>query len=241
MPSMDDLLSRFSKAVAGLQGANEPSGPVEMTPEQFIQYATEQLEKAATDSDDIKVQRLEALKTVVEDVAKNYEGKTPTPLTGLLSVNQFKDPAQQVPTSKTINPPTQGNGATNFSANDVPPTQGAGSAPTGTLVPSQSDASASFTKALQSLTDVLEKMAGTKKEVDPKKDETKKSDDLSDTKSTDKKEDGNDTTSVTKNVDVAGWPADMNTAYGRGETDNPGVPEWGFDFKPESDGARVSE
>jgi len=136
MSDVKALLDRMAKALGALDGSGETSPePVKMSPEAFLAYAAEQVEKAAKDAPAVRVKRLKSLRDNVAAIAKNFEG--PTPTQDAVPVVQFHDADQLDPTSEVIgSPPDQPAGATNFAQNDTPPNvAGAGSTPTGGELP----------------------------------------------------------------------------------------------------------
>lgn len=236
---MNELLERFKKAVEGLAQPVEriEDSRQEMTTEQFIEYATEQLEKAATDTPEIRVERLKALRMNVELFKAEYSFEGPTTsnkFSGVLAVSMFRDPAQVQTTEKTQPPKSVSGGATAFSNVDVQPSvNGAGNV-TGDKMPPliaagsgfETPTSATFAKALDELGNVLASLAG---EEEPEKVETEKAD------TEEKPEEGEKVKTEkveAENIESSNdayWPFDMNTPFGRGETTDPETPEWGID------------
>lgn len=234
--SMKENLERLAKATSDLAKGEEPDGPTEMSPEDFIAYAAEQMEKAAGDSPEVREARLTALGEVVADVEKNFEGMNET-LGGLLAVKQFRDPGQVQTTMKTTNPTTPPVGAGNFASNaEAPGVNGAGSAPTGKLVPAPQKSAESFMKAMADLTAVLKgetsESAAPEGEKAPENAEGGETDpkpvEKSEGSQGDREGKEGEPAFVAKATGVV-WPLDMNTPFGRGETDDDEVPEWGRD------------
>jgi hypothetical protein len=230
--SMSDNLERLTKAVEKL--TDNGGGSVEMSPEDFIAYAAGQIEKMSSDTPEVKTRRVAALKANVEAITKNFEGPTAIPLTGLLSVIQFADPDQVQTTIKTIEPMGVGGGPDNFSINgEQAAVNGAGAAPTGQLVPApmaagsgfESPAMETFAKALEGLTKALIGIADETPSSEGETGSQTVGTSEGDPKPV-KKNDGSEKASVAK---VALWPIDMNTPFGRGETDDDDDPEWGRD------------
>lgn len=244
--SMSDNLERLTKAVERLSGGGDAS--VEMSPEDFIAYAAGQIEKMVSDTPEVKVMRVDALKANVEAIMKNFEGPTSTPLTGLLSVVRFTDPGQVQTTIKTSEPPGLGEGPDNFSTNgEQAAVNGAGAAPMGQLVPSsmaagsgfESPAMATFAKALEGLTSALVGVGGDDTDSDDEKGSqtAEISSDVSKPVEKNVSSQGEEKAPVTK---AAFWPLDMNTPFGRGETEDDEEPEWGRDSLKPLDVAPVS-
>lgn len=238
-----ELLNRFKKAVEGLDAATGNDETPKMTADQFIEYATEQMEKAAKDSPEVRIERLKSLRANVELAKQEYsfEGSSNT-FGGLLAVTQFRDPDQVQTTEKTQSPASVSDGVTAFSQTDIQPSvNGAGNV-TGDKMPPlvaagsgfEPPTSASFAKALDELENVLASLTGDGESGDGKTGDAGGED--KNRTETNKSKGGK---IETKKGDADGegavdtfWPFDMNTAFGRGETENPEIPEWGVDGKP---------
>lgn len=222
---MKELLERFTKAVEAMSetaappAAAEPPAPEAktMTPEEFMAYATSEVEKAAKDPAEVRKARLAHLKTNLATVAKNFEGPTP----GAMAIPVFKDPGQQTTTTTEKAVPTAtGQGeASNFSQNDTPPAVNqAGNTPPGGTMPApnsagssgfETPANATFAKAVEAMAKAVATIetATASKPAEPP-------------------------APVAKAEGVQ-WAADMNTPFGRGEKDAPTEPDWGWDSKKE--------
>jgi len=222
MDTMKDLLDRLQKAVAALANTTQSADDAgdestEMTPDEFVAYVTTQVEKAATDTPEIRAERLAALGAQIE-LAKNFEGPTP----GKMAVATFKDPGQQTPTMAAGAMPPQ-NATPGTSATAGPAVQPAGSptTPAGGELPSQANppAAATFAKALDDLKGAIEGLAKPTEET---------------TAPVTKTDDGKPApVTKTKDADKGPiWPMDMNTPWGRGETEDDATPEWGVDPRP---------
>lgn len=211
---MKELMERLSKAVnemitAVAPGAAPPSQSEEatkMTAEAFVKYAGEQITKAKSDAPEIRIQRLNALVAQIE-VAKNFEGSTEG-----VAIQQFKDPAQNTPTTTNVTP-DNATPTTNFSAGPEVQPPGNPTTPAGGEVPPMVAPSsgfapvgaASFAKAMDGLNAAIadfKTVAATPATPAP----------------------------VTKAASKEPlWPLDLNTPFGRGETDDDNEPEWGRD------------
>lgn len=224
---MKTQLDRLLKAVNELAATGETPAPdtetdtVDMSMDEFVAYCTDQVEKAGSDPEEVRAERLKALVAQIE-IAKNFEGPTP----GKMKIAQFKDPAQITPksaTAKTSNAPQ----TTNFSSGA--PTQPAGtpSTPSGGKIPPQtasgsgfeSPAAATFAKAVEGLTTAIAKLTGEGEAAEPPaatEEPPAATEEVS-------KSEGDDTPADGM------WPMDMNTPFGRGETEDDVTPEWGFD------------
>jgi hypothetical protein len=235
---MKELFDKFQKAVDGLNRAvegdqkeetQEPEAQ-EMTPEQFLNYAIDQVNKAADDTPEVRVLRLKSLQEYVELAKAEYsfEGKS-NKLTGILSVTQYRDPGQVQTTEKTQAPAKIKEGQTNYADVAIQPAVNGAGSPTGQKMPPlsaggsgfETPGNASFAKAFEKLDELLSSL--TKEE--PKKEDTKKAEPKEDKKVETKKSEDVPETSQ----DDTFWPFDMNSPFGRGETKNPEVPEWGRD------------
>lgn len=222
---MKELLARLNKALgemADLDAAPDTATEAEMTAEQFIAYATEQVEKAAADTDPgIRKARLAHLRTQVEAVAKAFD---PGASTGSFAgdtklafpVTQFRDPAQVPDLPPKTVAPGQTPAVTNFGDQGVPPNaRGVGAQPPGGQNPPLTAGkggagySAAFTKMVEGLSSAIEKLT-----TDP-----------AETSET------SETQTVEKSTKVL-WPADMNSAFGSGLLDAEEEPTWGRDPKP---------
>ncbi len=268
---MKDLLDRLSKALGTLSEAPAEApaagGPEDMTAEAFTVYVTEELEKAGKDSPEVKILRLKALKTQIEELAKNFEGRPSTP-GGILRVTRFKDPGQITTTEKT-QAPGNATPTTQFTAGPEVQPPGMASTPPGGKMPPLTagssgfapPATATFAKALESLDDAIAKLGGktdeeiakAKAEAKAKADEAAKIAKANEGKSpeeiakaktdADAKAKTDEAAKVKKSKTDAFWPLDMNTDFGMGKTDDPDVPEWGLDdgtspkTKPATDNA----
>lgn len=241
---MKDLLDRLSKAVGALVGAEAEiteDGPEDMTLEAFTVYMTEELEKAAKDTPEVKIARLKHLAEQIE-VAKNFEGRPATP-GGILRVQRFKDPGQLTPT-ETTRSPSNASATTQFTAGpEVHPPGMASTPPGGKLPPLTagssgfaSPANATFAKALEGLNKALAELEG--KPVT--KSEEKTPEEL-ETEKVAKAEVDEKAKIAKADANKAFWPHDMNTAFGRGETKDPEVPEWGLDHGKASAAADAAE
>lgn len=236
---MKDLLDRLHKAIDGLAnpgGADD--GTVDMNADQFVAYATEQLEAAAKDKPEIRKARIDHLKGQIESVIKNFEGPTATP-GGSFAVQQFRDRDQLAPTSQER--PTPGSvstgGSNNFAQQDPPNNQqGVGNTPPGGTMPAPDSAGSSgfaspaevtFAKRLEGMAKAL--VALTKGEGD----DPPAGDPPADKPPA--KAEGDDGEKVEKGLGVL-WPLDLNTPFGRGDKDAPEEPEWGYDA-----GSRMAE
>ena len=236
---MKDLLDRLSKAVNEMSApstAETPEtpaadAPVEMSLEDFVGYAVEQVEKAAADTAEIRLERLAALTAAIE-VAKNFEGPTP----GKLQVQRFKDPAQIVPSTKGVTP-KNAPATTHFTSG--PPTAPAGnpSTPSGGQLPPMTaggsgfstPAAATFAKAMEDLQKAIEGIAKGDATETPAAPPTAPVEPTM--------EEAPAPATVTKAADTEPlWPMDMNTDFGRGKVEDDTTPEWGFD--PLSPGAQ---
>lgn len=224
---MKDLLDRLHKAIDGLAQTDAPSsgdGRTEMTPDQFLAYATDQIEKAAKDPAEVKKARLAHLKGQIASVAKNYEGSTPVP--GPFKIEQYKSSDQNVSTSTEKAPGNNApatSAASNFASGDTPaPVSGAGSQPSGGQNPPitaggsgfASPEAATFAKAVDTLTAAVSKMEEATPAAPPGKDPAQVPTQTS--------------KPVEKSIGVI-WPMDMNSGFGRGEKEVPESPEWGYD------------
>ena len=267
---MKDLLDRLHKAVGALAEAPAEApaeaGPEDMTIEAFTVYVTEELEKAAKDQPEVKILRLKALAEQIE-IAKNFEGRPSTP-GGILRVTRFQDPGQVKTTEKTTSP---GNASptTQFTAGPETHPPGMATTPPGGKMPPltagssgfDSPATATFAKALEVLNDQVallegktpEEIAKVKAEAKAKAEEAAKIAKANEGKTPEEiakaktdaeaKAKTDEAAKVAKAKGEAFWPLDMNTEFGRGETDDPDVPEWGLDdgtspkTKPATDNA----
>jgi hypothetical protein len=244
---MSERLENLAKAIGALAAnttdfSDEPESS-EMSPDAFIEYATEQLEKAATDEPEVREERLKALGEQVAEIQKNFEGRPKTALTGVLKIKHFRDPAQVKTTEKTQGMKKQPMGDSNFSANASQPAVagGAGSAPTGGLgAPKvaggsgfESPGMATFAKALEDLGAALAPEAPAATEDEPPKapEKAEKADEAPEgtdaPEGTEEPSEG--TESVAKAHGADYWPLDMNTPHGRGEVEKADEPEWGRD------------
>ena len=253
---MKDLLDRLHKALGTLAETDTEAsteGPEDMTAEAFTVYVTEELEKAAKDSPETKVLRLTALKAQIEALAKNFEGRPSTP-GGILRVTRFKDPGQVTTTEKTI-PPKNATPTTQFTTGPETHPPGTATTPPGGKMPPltaggsgfDNPATATFAKALEGLDDAIAKLGGkTDEEIAKAKADAKAK--AAKAAKVAKANEGKSPEEIAKaKVDAdakvkaeaekvakakaseAFWPLDMNTDFGRGETDDPDVPEWGLD------------
>jgi hypothetical protein len=238
--SFNESIKKIEDLVNVLKG----DARVEMKPEEFIVYLTEQLAKAADESGEIRGNRIAALRSNIEDVKKqvSFTGSTPTPLTGVLSIVRYTDPGQQPTSSKVVpprNPPVSSN---TFASNEVPPgVSGAGRGPTeistGYTAPGSgfaTPANATFAKAIEDLHNVLKDLVSQKEEPGEDITETKKEETAEETT----EETAEETTKEVKEEEEEEnigksfndyWPIDMNSEYGLGKVDTPDEPEWGYD------------
>lgn len=221
---MKDILDRMQKALGALaeDDTPTPSGVVKMSPEKFLGYATEQVEKAAKDKPEIRKARLAHLRGQVAAVAKNFEGQVPAEI----PVSTFKDPDQKTTTSQEENPApqNQSEGLGNFASNDPGPAKnGVGSPLPGGSLPGAGDAAPagsgapgypeSFAKAFASLAKQLEKLGDAPAPAGAAPAPAAPAAGAA---------------PVEKSIGVI-WPNDMNGSFGRGLADGEGEPEWGFD------------
>lgn len=173
---MKEALARMMKSLEALAADDETAPPapapavVKMTPENFLGYAADQVEKATKDKPEIRKARLAHLKETIATIAKNFEGQVPAEL----PITTFKDPEQKAPTTTDMGnpaPQNQSEGLGNFAANDPGPAKnGVGSTPPGGSLPGQGDAGPagsgapgypeSFAKALAQITKSLEALGG---------------------------------------------------------------------------------
>lgn len=240
--ALKDSLARLEKSVAELAGGK--------TPEQFIAYAAEQIEKAKTDKPEVRVQRLKHLAEQIK-VAKEFEGVTPTP--SMISVSEFTDPDQLKPTPPaTQTPQTQGDGVTNFSTNPVPPAvAGAGSPLPGGQVPPlaaggsgfETPGAATFAKSMKDLGEKvegliksLEKPAQAPAAAAPVTPAAPAAPAVTTTPETPAAAPA----VVTKNQDDKDkdrvmWPLDMATPFGMGKVEKAEEPAWGWDGQKPKD------
>ncbi len=230
---MKDLLDRLSKAVGALAGDSaetpEVDGPEDMNLEAFTVYVTEELEKAAKDTPEVKIARLKALAEQIE-LAKNFEGRPAMP-GGILRVQRFKDPGQRSTTEATRQP-SNASATTQFTAGPEAHPPGMASTPPGGKMPPltaggsgfDSPATATFAKALEALTKTIGELEGkTPEQIKAESEEAAKVAKANEGKSADEAK-------VAKAKESAAfWPLDMNTPFGRGETDASETPEWGLD------------
>lgn len=246
--SIENALARLNKSVNALAGDDT----VDMTVEQFVAYATEQVDKAKGESGDARIARLKHLGSQIESVRKNFEGSPATP-GGILRVTQFRDPAQVRTTEKTVAAPTNATASSQFSSNDPGPTGTPSTPPGGQMPPMtaggsgfDSPATATFAKSLDGLSDAIAKMAGEGGDADKGDDKTQpdaKADaddadkgDETDAETDDESDDDadkGDEEQVAKSTGVI-WPLDMTSDFGMGKTEDPEEPEWGFDTGSES-------
>ena len=237
MSKVTELLARLSKAVDTLKAPEDESAQVE----EFLAYATDQIEKAAKEPQEKRVPRLKHLKGQIDAIAKNFEGPTP----GKVTIQQYQDPAQSTHTSGEQNPSTgTQNGPTNFATNETQPQAAVGSTPTGGEVPpivapgsgvSTAEA-ATFAKALTGLSSAIAKMMDAPAAppadpaVVPPTTTPAASATIADPETTPPAV-STDAAPVAKSADPKDplfWPLDMNSPHGRGEAESP-EPEWGFD------------
>lgn len=222
---MKDLLDRMKKALENL-AADEPAGET-MTPDQFVAYAAEQVEKAAADKDPkIRKARLAHLAEQVATVQKNFEGQVPA----ALPVARFKDADQATPTTTDMGnpaPQNQGESGGNFASNPVPTPQAAvGSQPPGGANPGPTNASSGapgypeqFAKAMETLTKAIEKLNGAPAAPAAAAPAATPAAPAAPAAAPDQ---------VQKGMGVI-WPADMNSSFGRGLADGEDEPTWGYD------------
>jgi hypothetical protein len=226
---MNDQLAKFKSVVEDLIKSlddtdtvekSEESDKVEMTVEEFLTYATKQVEAAKTDEEEIRAARLDSLFKNVE-IAKEFIGSPKTP-GGVLSVVMFKDPAQQKTELKEQNPKNAPAGQDSMSSNGVQPAvNGAGSTSGDKMPPLlapgsgfESPTNAAFAKVVD---DVIEAVS----DIDEDKIEDK----------VEKTEESVSSVTPKKKVidEIPFWPLDMNSPFGRGEVEDISVPQWGFD------------
>lgn len=216
---MQELFDRLQKAVGEMANpSTEPAesdpATVEMSMEEFVGYVTEQVEKSANDEPEIKAERLAHLQSQIE-VAKNFEGSPG----GKVKVQSFKDRSQSTHTTKNVSAGNATPGS-NFSAGSPTAPAGKPSTPTGGTVPPTTapgsgfatPAAATFAKSMEDLQKAI-KSIGAAPETAPETAPAK----------VEKSEENR-----TEAADPM-WPMDMNTAYGRGETETETAPEWGND------------
>lgn len=223
--ALKDLFERLHKAVEGLaqaDGGQDDGRVKKMTPDQFLGYATEQIEAAAKDKPEIRKARLAHLATQIQAVAKNYEGPTP----GAADVQTYKTPDQQTPTMTESAPPGSNDqtGTTNFSQEDPPQSQagGVGQTPPGGSLPPQvaggsgfaTPEAATFAKAMEKLHAAVAKMASEEPAKAPEKPTQTQTQPAPE--------------KTEKSLGVV-WPLDMNTPFGLGSKDAPEHPDWGYD------------
>jgi hypothetical protein len=209
--SLEKNLEKLNNALSALIKNEDPvegevPDTIEMMPDEFLEYAAEQLEKCVTDTPEQKIERIESLKKNLEEVQKNFVGPTP----GAVPITVYRDKDQKVPTKKEVTP-SNASAATGFSSNVTSGDREVGKGPTGQLVSTspapgsgfESPNNASFAKAFELLTKALESF----NKEEPKKEEPKGE--------------------VVKNDTI--WPLDMNTSFGLGKSDKPDVLVWGED------------
>lgn len=212
---MQELFDRLQKAVGEManpsaEPAESEPATVEMSMEEFVGYVTEQVEKSANDTPEIKAERLGHLQSQIE-VAKNFEGSPG----GKVKVQSFKDRAQSTTTSKNVSAGNATPGS-NFSAGSPTAPAGKPSTPSGGTVPPTTasgsgfatPAAATFAKSMEDLQKAIKAIGNepTVPEAPATPAKVEKS----------------------ESADPL-WPMDMNTAFGRGETEADQVPEWGMD------------
>lgn len=220
---MKDLLERMKKALGDLAAEDAPTdGPKNMTPEQFLTYATEQVEKAAKDKPEVRKARLLHLQGQVAAVAKNFEGSVPA----ALPVSTFKDPDQTTPTTAdggTPGPQNQPEALGNFAQNDPGPAgSSVGSQPPGGQNPpltagSGAEAPEQFAKMFAGLQKALENLATPPATATPPA-----------AAPTPPPTETTPPADVKKGMGVI-WPADMNSPFGQEVDDEDAEPGWGFD------------
>ena len=227
---MKDLLDRLTKAIGSMANPNPddaPEEPVEMSMEDFMVYVTEQVEKAAADTPDIRSERFAHLKTQIEAVTKNFEGPTP----GKASVQQFKDRGQQKTTVAPVKAPDNATPGSNFTGGPTVAPAGKPTTPSGGQLPPitaggsgfSTPAAATFAKAMETLGKSIAELE--KEGMAPAAGDPPAGDQLPVKTS---EGDPPPAKPVTKAAEPM-WPQDLNTAFGRGETDDDITPDWGFD------------
>lgn len=240
---MSDQLKRFKDAVDALAKTEEENDAVEMTIDEFIDYATAQVEAALKDGVEIRKSRLEALSEAA-NIAKEFIGSPSTP-GGSLKVVQFKDPAQIATTEATQGTKKPAEGPDKFSENGVqPPVNGAGSASGQKMPPLtaggsgfETTANATFAKSLEELSKVISSLIveeGPKEEESVEKSEEpvieEKQEEKVEEEVVEKAETEEKKEEVKKeDTEIAFWPDDMNTPYGMGEVSDQNEPPWGYD------------
>ena len=242
--SLQSSLEKLQKSVDALA---VDEGNENMSPEQFVEYATDQVTQAATDKDPtLRVTRLKALSEQI-GIAKDFIGSPATP-GGILSVKRFQDPAQVKTTEKTQSP-SNATAVTLISSNAIPNAEaGAGSPIPGGKVPPivapgsgfDSPSTATFAKSLDDMGTKIDALIAKVAKGDDKPDDktnADKADDKTDDKADDKTDDKADAdkdadkpdAEKTEKSEGTVWPLDMNSKFGMGETEDPEKPDWGWD------------
>lgn len=232
---MKDLLNRLQKAVEAMANPNPdaPEDTVEVTLEGCVAHLAEQVEKVAKDPAEVRPARLAHIMAVI-DVAKNFEG----PTGGAMRIPAFKDPGQTSPTAPAqAQVPKNAPVATNATANEAPQPAGKPATPAGGQVPPMtagssgfdSPAAATFAKSMEELQKAIAELAKGQA-GDPPAGDPPAGDPPAKTEG-----DAGEQKPVQKSNLNPVWPLDMNTPFGRGETEDDGTPDWGFD--PKSDAA----
>lgn len=241
---MNEFFDRLQKAARDLAGAvpgdaapeKTDDGKVEMSPSDFVGWVTAEIEKAAKDSNDVRKARVTHLLEQIAEVRKEFEGSPNVPT--VVRAAQFKDPGQQTITSSESSPQAQGGGQTAFSQNTAPEPAALPNTPPGGQTPPATAPSSgfetvgnatfakAFTDALEKMNEAIAKMGA----PDPSPQPNAKGDDKGEGRGAAAK-----TEKSAKDVSRVLWPMDMNTAFGRGETEDPESPEWGFDHEATAD------
>lgn len=228
-----NLIARLSKALETLTADDAPEGT--MTPDQFVAYATDQVEKAAKDKDPaVRKARLSHLKDQVAAVAKNFEGEVPA----AIPVQTFKDPGQKTPTTEDLGnpaPQNQSENVANFGSNDPGPAKaGVGSPPPGGDMPGATAGTGapgypeSFAKAMAALTKAIDGLGAPAPATGTTPAAPAPAPAPGATPPAQGAPAPGTETTVEKSIGVI-WPSDMNSPIGRGLAEDEADLPWGFD------------